>query len=319
MSKWRNHVAHAFLVAASISSPAAAADLSVVPKVMPAEAKAPDPAIGFSFYQQYATDYNFRGVSNSARKGSYQTFFELQYFNNFLYTAFYTWQTRLPTRPDFEFDLAAGIRPTFDKLSFDIGFVYYFYPNETRLVDQTTGAFLTTANSDFYEIYALPLYQVTPEFAIGAKFYYSPNFFGQHAEATYTSGTIAYTLPATWFSFLPEKYASGFSFSGEGGHYFLGAAKTSATGLVPFDLPSYNYGNVGISWAYKNLLVDLRYHMTDFTKEKCFAYTGDPRGYANGGRSNWCNDTLIGTFRFQGSTTAPGVFAEPEGLLAFFK
>lgn len=319
MSKSDNRFAQAFLAATLICSPAAAADLPIAPKELPAEAKASDPLIGFSFYQQYATDYSFRGVSNSARKGSYQSFFEVQYFNNFLYTAFYTWQTRLPTRPDFEFDLVAGIRPTFDKLSLDIGFVYYFYPNETRLIDRTNGAFLTTANSEFYEIYALPLYQATPELALGAKFYYSPNFFGQHVEATYTSGTIAYTLPASWLPFLPEKYASGFSFSAEGGHYFLGAAKTSATGFVAFDLPSYNYGNVGISWAYKNLLVDLRYHMTDFSKDKCFAFTGDPRGYTNGGRSDWCNDTLIATFRFQGSTAAPGVFAEPEGLLALFK
>ncbi|GJE04074.1 hypothetical protein [Methylobacterium isbiliense] len=80
-------VAGAFLLGAGAAQ---AADLPVVPKVMPAEVKAPDPLIGFAFYSAYATDYNFRGVSQSNLQGSYQTFFEAQFFNNFAYAGFYT-------------------------------------------------------------------------------------------------------------------------------------------------------------------------------------------------------------------------------------
>jgi uncharacterized protein (TIGR02001 family) len=313
-------------VAATLSfGPVLAADLSTAPKVMPAEAKAPDPIIGFSWYSQYATDYNFRGVSQSNLQGSYQTFFEAQFFNNFAYAGFYTWQTRLPTRPDFEFDLVAGIRPTFDKLSFDLGVIYYFYPNEQRLFN-AAGAPLTTANTDFIEYAGKALFQATPELAIGANVFFAPNYLGQHTNGTYTSGTIAYTLPAAWFSFLPEAYAGGFSFSGEGGHYFLGAAKTSATGFnadinrfASFNLPSYNYGNVGVSWSYKNLLVDFRFHTTDLTPSQCFALTGDFRGNINGGTSRWCGDAFIGSIRWQASTANPGVYAEPGGLFNFFK
>ncbi|MBB2963487.1 TorF family putative porin [Methylobacterium sp. R2-1] len=296
-----------------------AADLQEAPKVMPAEAKASDSIIGFSFYSQYASDYNFRGISNSNRQGSYQSFFEVQYFNNLAYTAFYTWQTRLPTRPDFEFDLTAGIRPVFGNLSLDLGFLYYFYPNEQRLVDPVTGAFLTTANSDFYEISGKALYQVAPELILGANLFYSPNWFGQHATGTYASGTVAYTLPSSWFSFLPEAYSGGFSASAEIGHYFLGAAKTSATGFVALDLPSYIYGNVGLSYTYKNLLLDLRFHKTDLDTRQCFTLTGDYRGYFNGGRSGWCGDAIIGSIRWQASTTTPGVYAESDWLSAFFK
>lgn len=306
--------------------PGLAADLLSAPKQMPPEAKAADPLIGFSFYSQYATDYNFRGVSQSNRQGSFQTFFEAQFFNNFAYTGLYTWQVRLPTRPDFEFDLTAGIRPVFGKLSLDLGVVYYFYPNEQRLINPTNGAFLTTANSDFIEYAGKALYQITPELIVGANIIHAPSFFGQHATATYTSGTIAYTLPASWFSFLPEAYAGGFSISAEGGHYFIGAAKTSATGFdasigsfAAVDLPSYNYGNVGISYNYKNILIDFRYHTTDLTQTQCFTFTGDYRGYFNGGRSGWCGDAIIGAIRWQASTSAPGIYAEPSGLFGFFK
>lgn len=323
------------LALALFGNAAVAADMPA-PKELPAEAKAPEPLVGFSFYSQYASDYNFRGISNSNRQGSYQSFFEAQFFNNFAYGAFYTWQTRLPTKPDFEFDLAAGIRPTFDKLSLDLGVVYYFYPNEQRLVNSalppitngvvTPGYFLTTANSDFYEFYGKALYQATETLSIGANIFHSPNWFGQHAVGTYTSGTFAFTLPAQWFSFLPEAYAGGFSISGEGGHYFLGAAKTSATGFDPtigrftsVDLPSYNYGNIGVSYTYKNLVLDLRFHTTDLNPRQCFTLTGDYRGYINGGRSGWCGDAIIGSIRWQASTSSPGIYAEPGGLWDFFK
>ena len=50
-------------------SSAIAADYAA-PKVMPVEAKAPDPLIGFSFGSRYQTDYSFRGVSQSNLQGS---------------------------------------------------------------------------------------------------------------------------------------------------------------------------------------------------------------------------------------------------------
>ncbi len=306
---------------------AVAADLAA-PKEMPAEAKAPDNLIGFSFFSRYATDYNFRGVSQSNRQGSYQTYFEVNFLDNFAYAALAGLQTRLPTQPDFEFDLMAGIRPTWGKFTFDLGFYYYFYPNEKQLFG--TGADnnrypLTQANSDFYEGTARVLYQATESLVLGANLYHTPNFFGTHAIGTYASGTAAYTLPASLFSFLPEDYASGFSISGELGYQTLGAAKSSATGpfnpatgrFPSLNLSSYLYGNVGISYTYKNLVLDFRYHDTDLKPSQCFTYTGDYRGYLNGGTSRWCGAALIGTITVQASTAAPGVFAEPVASSVF--
>lgn len=316
-------------VCSQACSRAEAADLAA-PKEMPVEAKVSDNLIGFSFFSRYASDYNFRGVSQSNLQGSYQSYFEANFFNNFFYTAFATLQTRLPTQPDFEFDLMAGIRPSWDKFTFDLGFLYYFYPNERRIfgVDAANNPFpITQANSDFYEGAGRVLYQATDSLVLGANVYHSPNFFGTHAISTYASGTAAYTLPASMFSFLSEAYAGGFSISGELGYFTLGAAKTSATGpfnpvtgrFPSLNLPSYLYGNVGVSYAYKNLLVDFRYHDTDLTPSECFAFTGDYRGFINGGTSRWCGSALIGTITWQASTAAPGVYAEPGGLLDLFR
>ncbi|WP_375410013.1 TorF family putative porin [uncultured Methylobacterium sp.] len=319
-------------VAASVATllslgQAYAADLAA-PKVMPVEAKAPDPLIGFSFGSRYQTDYNFRGISQSNRQGSYQTFFEAQYFGNFAYTGFATYQTRLPTRPDMEFDLVAGIRPTFDKFAFDFGVIYYFYPNEQRLFNADGITPFTTANTDFIEYAGKVLYTATDALTVGANVFFAPNYLGTHTNGTYVSGTIAYTLPATLFPFLPDAYAGGFSLSGEGGHYFLGAAKSSATGVFGstapgrfpvFDLPSYAYGNVGLSYTYKNIVLDVRYHDTNLNRRQCAALTGDFRQLTNGGFSKWCGDAVIGSITFQTSTASPGIYAEPGGLLNLFR
>jgi hypothetical protein len=309
-----------------------AADLAV-PKTMPVEAKAPDPLIGFAFGARYQTDYNFRGISQSNLQGSYQTFFEAQYFDNLAYTGFATYQTRLPTRGDMEFDLVAGIRPTFGKFAFDLGILYYFYPREQRIFipgSAPVGPFpatpFTTANTDYYEAAGKVLYTATDELTLGANVFHSPNFLGTHAISTYVSGTAAYLLPATLFPFLPTPYAGGFSLSSEVGYFFLGAAKSSATGINPvtgrfnsFDLPSYLYGNVGLSYTYKNVILDVRYHNTDLNKVQCAAVTGDFRQLGNGGVSKWCGDTVIGSITFQASTAAPGIFAEPGGLPNLFR
>ena len=296
---------------------ATAADLAA-PKVMPIEAKAPDPLIGFAFGARYQTDYNFRGISQSNLQGSYQTFFEAQFFNNFAYAGFATYQTRLPTRPDMEFDLVAGIRPTFGKFAFDLGILYYFYPNETRLFNADGVTPFTQANTDYYEFAGKMLYTATDALTVGANVFYSPSFLGTHAESTYVSGTAAYTLPASLFSFLPETYAGGFSLSSEVGYFFLGAARSSAyTAFNPaigrfasFDLPSYLYGNVGLSYTYKNVVLDVRYHDTDLRPNQCAVITGDFRQLTNGGISKWCGSAVIGSITFQASTAAPGVFAE---------
>ena len=99
----------------------------------------------------------------------------------------------------------------------------------------------------------------------------------------------------------------------------VSAAKTSATG--PFNpatgrfpvvnLASYLYGNVGLSYTYKNLVLDVRYHDTSLKPTECFNFTGDYRGFLNGGTSRWCGSAVIGTIIWQASTATPGVYAEP--------
>src|SRR3954452_8776640 len=106
---------------------------------------------------------------------------------------------------------------------------------------------------------------------------------------------------------MPE----GYSVSAEAGRYYLG---TTSPQLGRVRLPDYNYGNVGLSYTYKNFTFDVRYHDTNLSKRECFTLTTDPQGVFTGsGRSNWCDSRVIGTIAFDFTTKEPGIFADGGG------
>ena len=262
-------------------SQAMAADLpakTLPPEAVPAEA----PLIDFVFGARIQSNYIFRGISQSDNRESGQTYFEAQYLDNLFYTGFATYKVDLPTRPSMEFDLTAGIRPKWGPVTFDFGIIYYNYPGETPLFGAPP-----LANTDFLEFAAKANWAVNDAFSIGANVFYAGNWLGTHADGTYVSGTAKYVIPADLIGL------EGFSVSGEFGHYFLGRTAAHQGGV---NLVDYNYGNIGASYTWKALTLDVRGHFTDLNKTQCFINTGDPRGIINGtGRSNWCGDAVVAT------------------------
>jgi uncharacterized protein (TIGR02001 family) len=288
-----------------LAGSAGAADLGAR-KRLPAEAVPPvieSVVADFIFGARLQSDYNFRGISQSNRDPSAQSYFELQLFDNFLYGGFATYKVDLPTRPGAEIDLTAGIRPKFGPVNFDFGIIYYYYPRERPLVDLTSQTFLTPANSDFLEFAGKASYTYQEALTVGANAFHAYDWLGTGADATYASGTVKYAFPEGTFGILP----AGFALSAEFGHYFFG--KTSQRfGRV--QLPDYNYGNVGLSYTFGIATIDVRYHDTDLSKRDCFTLTTDPRGVFSGsGRSNWCSSAVVGTLSLDFTTAAlKGVF-----------
>src|SRR3954470_18323422 len=79
--------------------------------VAPAPVEEAKPVYDFAFGFRVASDYNFRGISQSDRGFSPQGYGELQLFDNFLYAGVAGYGVDLPTKPLAEIDLTAGIRP----------------------------------------------------------------------------------------------------------------------------------------------------------------------------------------------------------------
>jgi uncharacterized protein (TIGR02001 family) len=270
------------VVGAVLSAPAMAADVAA-----PLAAPAASPW-DLVFGAKLMSDYNFRGISQSARGPAFSAYAEARY--NWLYAGAAYWTTKLPTRPIGEIDLYAGIRPVIGDLTLDFGLMYYLYTPERQFrTDIVTppGALAgiwTPRNTDFLEVYGKAGYDITPQLNVGGAVYYAPNWLGTGASGLYAEANAKYKLP------------NDFAISGAVGHYWLGRTTVYGAGN-DFNIQDYLYWNAGVSWTYKDVVtLDLRYHGTNLTSQQCFATTGDYRGVLTGsGRSNWCGHAVVAT------------------------
>jgi len=249
------------------------------------------------------TDYNFRGISQTDRKPGVQGSVELQFYDNLFYLGVFGANVDLATSPPAEIDFYAGIRPKFGPVAFDFGVIQYYYPDEKRFVD-SFGLIWTPRNTDFMEVVGKVSYNWEDKVTVGANVFHAWDWLGTGADGTYASVTAKYSLP----------FLEGLAVSGEFGRYWLGTTNTNIAFPVAIRLPDYNYWNVGLSYTYKNLTADVRYHDTNLSKSNCFLLTSDPgginRGNAGGGyTSNWCNPTVVGTLSFDITASSVGIFA----------
>jgi hypothetical protein len=291
-----------------MATSAMAADMPVKALKKAAEVSPWDVAFGGALM----SDYNFRGISQSDRGPSTTTYIETRYTVNpslQLYAGSQYWAVDLPTHPSCECDFYAGFRPTVGPLAFDLGFIYYYYPKERQVFSIggfggpatfiPQGAAATVANTDYYEVYGKVTFDaIKDKLALGANFYYSPDWLGTGAFGFYASGTAKVTMPSFTLATFMGRKEIGWSISGEVGHYSLG---TTDPILASTNLPDYWTWNVGATFTQGVFSVDLRYYDTDLSKENCFVVTGDLRGLTGGsspGQSHWCSPTFIVATKF---------------------
>jgi uncharacterized protein (TIGR02001 family) len=280
---------HTTIVAAgfALAAPAFAADL---PTKSPAAAPAPAfTMFDFAAGGKIMSDYNFRGISQSDRKPSGTAYFEgrINFNETFqFYVATQAYAVKLPSDPSAEVDLSGGVRATFGSLVLDVGVMRYWYPGETEIKIANGAPFDYIKSTDFTEFYGKATYTFNDMFTFGANVFYASNWLNTGATGTYTSATAKVTLPYD------------FSVSGELGRYFLGTTD-AFYGFTK--LPDYTYWNVGLTYTYKALSLDLRYHDTNLSKTECSLITGNnaaiaPIGIGNrSNSSNWCSAAFIAT------------------------
>src|SRR5436190_12086816 len=108
---------------------ASAADL--VTKAKPVAAPPDPPAWDLAFGSAIASDYLFRGVTQSNHKPSVAAYFEPRYNinkDNQLYVGLGGASIDFPNRAAGEVDFYGGWRPTVGPAAFDFGAWYYWYP-----------------------------------------------------------------------------------------------------------------------------------------------------------------------------------------------
>jgi len=183
-------------------------------------------AMSFEFNLGVASDYVFRGVSQTDEDP--QVFGGADVSAGQFYAGVWGSNVDFGDSTDAEFDLYAGFTPTLGLVSLDLGVLYYGY------IDQPSGADL-----DYFELKAAGSIPLGPA-TLGAQAYYSPNYYAGVDNAFYyeINGSFSPTVKL--------------SFSGA-----LGRQEVSGAG-------DYTTWNVGAGYALTDhLSLDLRYHDTD--------------------------------------------------------
>jgi uncharacterized protein (TIGR02001 family) len=296
------------LVAAAVSATAAhAADLKMATKAPP-----PPPAASpwdIAFGSWVASDYNFRGVTQSAHQPAVGVYFEPRYNINKdlqLYVGMGGESIDFPNHAAAEIDFYGGIRPTFDKLALDFGVWYYWYPGGICFNSAVFGCNNSLPNGNvvkgdvsFVEVYAKATYNLTDAFSFGGSFYYSPSVLNSGADGEYLAGFVKYVIPN-----LPFPKDWGAYVSADVGHWFLGTSDAFyGVAGFPAGIPykSYTTWDLGFGLTYKVFTLDFRYYDTDLSKGDCNAFTSDhtASGVAStpinpgGPGSDWCGAAFI--------------------------
>jgi uncharacterized protein (TIGR02001 family) len=270
------------------------------------------------------TDYNFRGITQSAHNPSTQAGFEPRYnFSPMLqgYFGVSGESIDFPNHAAAEVDFYGGIRPTIDKFALDFGLWYYWYPGgdcfnsdiHTCMPSLMNGN-VAKSNASFYEWYAKVTYTANDNLSLGLQEWYSPSVANTGASGWYTVGNATLTAPTTWFVTGWGGYVSG-----DIGYWALGTSDAfygNAVGL-PNGVPYASFWNwdAGFGVTYKAFTLDLRYYDTNLSKGDCNSFTSaqtaggsgniTPINPAPGAGSNWCGAAYIAKLSF--ATNLSGV------------
>ncbi len=316
------------LAASALAASAGAALAADLPdtKAAPAAPAAVSPW-DFDVGATLTSDYLFRGITQSNHQPSVWGRAELRYnidSNWQLYAG--TSAESIKFSPNYfpvgspaaEWDGDAGVRGTFDKFAFDLGAIVYGYPDAptgtTAVFSTILGPYfigLSPRNPTFFEAYVKPTYTVNDMLTLGANLFASPSYLNTGASDEYLSGTFKLTGPGSM---------SAFSLSGELGYQWLGKVDSVYTGANSAgycyigcttaygalansgQLPSYLYWNVGVSYTWKFVTLDLRYYGTNLSKTQAYVLTGIPSGgnvevgYPT--TSNYADQRFVATLSF---------------------
>jgi uncharacterized protein (TIGR02001 family) len=199
------------------------------------------------------TDYVSRGITNTDSSPAIQGYVEPSY------RMFYAnvWSSNVDYGVGFsgaEIDVGAGIRPVLGPVTFDFGYVHYFYAPQD-------------VSPDYGELYAKATYEVDGMPTFAAATYFAPDYNQTGFSGTYLEGEVSVPLP------------HDFTLSAAAGYQFF--EDDSA-------FEHFNW-NVGVSYAWKKLTLDVRYWDTDLPGNECIVRSG----FANG-----CNARVVATLSF---------------------
>ena len=268
--------------------PAFAADMPV--KAARMVAPPPPPAWDLAFGSAIASDYVWRGITQSNHKPSVAAYFEPRYNINKdlqLYVGIGGGEHLVPEPRRGRGRLLRRYPADLRQALVRLRRLVLLVPGRPVLQQRPCRADGCAANGSlpvngnvaktdlsFYEIYGKMNYAVTDAFGLGAFVYYSPNVLNTGADGIFFGGNAKYTFagvrPPASRRTSPAKSATGISARAMRS---TAQHRTSFPNGIPY--ASYATWNLGIGWTWKVFTLDLRYTDTDLSKGDCNAFTSD--------------------------------------------
>lgn len=206
---------------------------------------AQDSPFSYSGTVTLTTDYVFRGISQTQNDPALQGSFDVSHSSG-LYAG--AWASNVdfndPTDTNIEIDLYAGFTNEIDKFSYDVGVIYYLYPDSGGSLN----ALGFPADYDYLEFKLLGAYDFDVLTVTGGL-YYSPDFFAESDDAVYLTGGIA--VP------FYEQNGVTLTFDANIGVQWIDDE-------AAFGLRDYVDWNAGITLGWEGFEFGLRYTDTDF-------------------------------------------------------
>lgn len=149
----------------------------------------PAPMVSASGSVAVVSDYSFRGISQTQKEVAIQGGIEIAGPSG-LYLG--TWGSSLNfgeadgvVRAQAETDIYGGIRPSLAGTTLDLGFVFYGYPGTDAQYDYNFIEFALGASRSYSTL------------TVGAKAYYSPDYFAASGSSLYLVGSAGVSIPNT--------------------------------------------------------------------------------------------------------------------------
>jgi uncharacterized protein (TIGR02001 family) len=183
-----------------------------------------------------ATDYAFRGVSQTDESPAIQGGFDAAFGDSGFYAG--TWASNINFGTgggNLELDVYGGYKFALGPVAMDVGVIGYYYP----------GASDDAAELDYYEGYVKPSIALSEQFTLGGAVYWSPEFTGESGDGVYYEVNGAFVAS-------PE-----LTFSGA-----VGMQSVDAAGFFAGE-DDYMTWNAGGTYSAMGLGFDLRYVATD--------------------------------------------------------
>lgn len=210
------------------------------------------------------TDYVFRGISQSSEGAAVQGGFDATC--GMFYAGVWASSIDFGGDASMELDAYAGVKGTVGRFSYDLGIIYYAYPNQASGLPR---------DLDFVEFKAGLATEVWKGGTVGGTVFFSPDYTGETGKVWTLEGTFAQVLPTIFGRITPTFSA------------LIGYEKGEDPEFVIGGKDNYVYWNTGINFGLdKNWSLDVRYWDTNISNGAC------------SGPLFQCDERVVGTLKF---------------------